>query len=109
VNAVIEKGDYRFLYVKALRELLKSGSFDLDEINNANILERYLQVLEQKYGSGKHFREIKRLLLISAVLDEPATIEELSYLYNFESADLVFAGYIADLKGLLRMDRATSV
>jgi tetratricopeptide (TPR) repeat protein len=105
INAIIEKGGHRFLYVKALRELLKADTFDIDEISDESILERYLNVLERKYGKGKHYEKIKRLLLITALLDEPASMEELSYLYSLESADFKFIGYLTDLKGLLRIDR----
>jgi tetratricopeptide (TPR) repeat protein len=105
VKTVIEKGDHRFLYVKALRELLKDGSFDINEIRDGNVMERYLKVLERKYGKGKHYDKMKRLLLITALLDEPATIEELCYLYSFETADFKFIGYLTDLKGLLHIDR----
>jgi tetratricopeptide (TPR) repeat protein len=105
VKTVIEKGDHRFLYVKALRELLKDGSFDINEIREGNVMERYLKVLERKYGKGKHYDKMKRLLLITALLDEPAAIEELCYLYSFETADFKFIGYLTDLKGLLHIDR----
>jgi len=105
VKTVIEKGDHRFLYVKALRELLKADNFDIDEISGENIMERYLKVLESRYGTGKHYEKMKRLLLIAAILNEPATIEELSYLYSFEPADFKFIGYLTDLKGLLHIDR----
>jgi len=105
INAIIEKGSHRFLYVKALGELQKAGNFNINEISDESILERYLNVLERKYGKGKHYEKIKRLLLITALLDEPATIEELSYLYSFETADFKFLGYMTDLKGLLRIDR----
>jgi len=105
VKTVIEKGDHRFLYVKALRELLKVDNFDIDEISDENIMERYLKVLESRYGAGKYYEKIKRLLLITALLDEPAAIEELSYLFSFEPADFKFIGYLTDLKGLLHIDR----
>jgi len=105
IKKVIEKGDHRFLYVRALRELLKVDNFDINEISGGNIMERYLKVLERKYGKGKHYDKMKRLLLITALLDEPATIEELSYLYSFEPADLKFIGCLTDLKGLLHFDR----
>jgi len=105
VKTVIEKGDYRFLYVKALRELLKADNFDINEVSGGNIMERYLKVLESRYGTGKHYEKMKRLLLIAALLDEPALIEELSYLFSFEPADFKFIGYLTDLKGLLHIDR----
>jgi len=101
----IEKGNLRFLYIKALGELQKAGNFNINEISDESILERYLNVLECKYGKGKHYEKIKRLLLITALLDEPATIEELSYLYSFDPADFKFIGYLTDLQGLLRIDR----
>jgi len=105
ISTIIEKGNHRFLYVKALRELLKADTFNIDELGNESILERYLNVLERKYGNGKHIEKIKRLLLIVALLDESVTIEELSYLHRFEVADLQFIGYLTDLKGLLHIDR----
>ena len=105
IESVIIKGDNRFLYVKALAELLKVDTFDINAISDKSVLERYLGVLEQKYGRGKHFQKIKRLLIIVALLDMPITVEELSYLYSFEPANLEFAGFITDLKGLLRIDR----
>jgi tetratricopeptide (TPR) repeat protein len=105
VKKVIEKGDNRFLYVKALRELLKADTFDINEISGGDIIDRYLKVLEHKYGKGKHYDRMKRLLLIAALLDEPAAIEELSYLYSLEPADLKFMGCLTDLKGLLYIDR----
>jgi tetratricopeptide (TPR) repeat protein len=105
VKKVIEKGDNRFLYVKALRELLKADTFDINEISGGDIIERYLKVLESKYGKGKHYDKMKHLLLIAALLDEPAAIEELSYLYSLEPADLKFMGCLTDLKGLLYIDR----
>jgi tetratricopeptide (TPR) repeat protein len=105
VKTVIEKGDHRFLYVKALRELLKDDSFDINEVKGGDVMERYLKVLERKYGKGKHYDKMKRLLLITALLDEPASIEELCYLFSFESASLMFIGCLTDIKGLLHIDR----
>ena len=113
IGTIIEKGDYRFLHVKALRELMRDDAFDINEVGgegfDKKIMELYLAVLERKYGSGKHFNITKRLLLLISLLNEAATIEELSYLFSFEPANLRFLGYIADLRGLLHIDRTGGI
>ncbi|MDR2569853.1 MAG: hypothetical protein LBD23_06095, partial [Oscillospiraceae bacterium] len=108
IETIIEKGDHRFVYVKALREMLRDATFDLNTVNERNIITRYLDLIKSKYGGGKHFDRLSRLLLITALLNEPATINELSYLLNFEMPDLQFLGYLNDIKGLLHIDRTGS-
>jgi len=112
INTVITKGDKRFIHVKAFRELIKDDSFNINEINteefDKKITKLYLGVLERKYGSGKYSSIIKRLLILVSLLDESATVDELSFLYNLMPTDLRFLGYLSDLKGLLIIDRTNT-
>ena len=109
IDIILEKGKYRFLHIKALRELVRLNSFDINIIGDNSIVSCYLDVLRGKYGNGKYFEKIHRLLLSIALLDEPATLDELAYLYDSSApADLRFAGYLTDLRGLLTIDRTAA-
>ena len=108
IDAVIEKGEHRFLYVKALKELMVSiDDFDIDTINNNSlIINQYLKILKDKCGNEKYYSSIVKLLVIIAILEEPATIEEISYLYGQETTNLKFVAQILDLRGLLKVERS---
>ena len=106
IDALCEKGEYRFLYVKALRELARMEGFNVDSITNDNIMQCYLDILKRKYGNGKYYEKLTRVFVITSILEEPATIEEIAYLYcSSEAVNLRFLGYLTDLRGLLIIDR----
>lgn len=109
INKLLKLGEYRFLYIKALKELSHSvDDFEKISIDNNNIIiNKYIKVLNEKYGNEKNSRGLIRIILILAIVEEPLTIEEISYLYGEYTITLKFIAYIIDLKGLLKIERSS--
>ncbi|UMZ72527.1 hypothetical protein [Natranaerofaba carboxydovora] len=108
---LVDKADKRFLYLKALKEILdisKEG-VDLENLNDLeDLFVEYLEKLKEIYGD-KYFQYLLNILIVVATAPEPLTISEILYLINEpheeETINFKLLGCLSDIKMFLKEDR----
>ncbi len=104
---LLQQVDHRFLYLKALKELLKtSRNSERHTLSNGNALfTDFLAALEQMYGE-KFFACIVRLLLILSLAVEPMTFKELSAVFGEPQPSFKLLAHLLDLRGFLKIEQS---
>ena len=103
-DILMEKSEGRFLYLKALKEMLRLTDDPGILPVGAGLLGYYLEQVEQRY-SEKYFSSLLGFLLILASAPEPVTIRELAFLSDNVVSFRILA-YINDLRGFIRVERS---
>lgn len=105
IELLLEKSEFRFLYLKALKEMY-SDFQSIDKIpEGSKVFNCYLKKLENMYGP-KYFSKIINTLLIISTAAEPLTTREICYLLGEEKRTFRFLAFISDLRGLLNIERS---
>ncbi|WP_394186769.1 tetratricopeptide repeat protein [Metabacillus halosaccharovorans] len=106
IEIILEKTDYRFIYLKAFKEMIKTNPSILNDLPEGKInIHFFLDFLKDSYGE-KYFKGIIRILTILATSFSPLTIKELSYLYGEEHVSFKFLAYMIDIRGFIKMERS---
>jgi len=105
IDDLIQKADYRILYLNMLKEILLSCKVQVDDIpSNEQIIDFYLEEIKKKYGE-KYFQTIFAILIILASQLEELTIKEIAYLNNDSSVSLKLIANLFDLRGFIKKTR----
>jgi hypothetical protein len=108
MNELIKKSENRFLYLKAIKELLVTykGEIDIKDLpNGSELFKFYLEKLHAMYGE-KFYENLIRLLLIVSSAFESLTFREISYLSGEDKPTFTFLAYLLDLRIFLKVDRS---
>lgn len=106
IKDLIQKADYRILYLNMLKEILLTCKVNLDDIpSNEQIIDFYLQEVKKKYGE-KYFQTIFDILIILASQLEELTIKEIAYLNSDSSISLKLIANLFDLRGFIKKTRS---
>ena len=105
-DSLIDKADFRLLYLNMLKEIILSCDITIDDIpESEKIIEFYIQEVKKKYGE-KYFQSIFDILLILASQLEEMTINEIAYLNNDASVNLKLLANMFDLRGFVKKTRS---
>lgn len=105
IDSLIQKSDYRILYLNMLKEIIISCKINIDDIpENEKIIEFYLEEVKKRYGE-KYFQTIFYILIILASQLEELTIKEIAYLNNDASVSLKLIANLFDLRGFVKKTR----
>jgi len=106
IDFLLHKSGKRFLYLKLFKELLSSAEItDLNSLpEGVNIFEFYLKRLEELY-SNKYFSNVQNILTVISSAFMPLTLNEITYLYGEEEPTFRFLANLADIGGMLQIDR----
>jgi len=105
IEDLIQKADYRILYLNMLKEILLTCKVHLNDIpSNEQIIDFYLQEVKKKYGE-KYFQTIFDILIILASQLEELTIKEIAHLNNDSSVSLKLIANLFDLRGFIKKTR----
>ncbi|MCB1316287.1 MAG: hypothetical protein KDK27_10060, partial [Leptospiraceae bacterium] len=106
-DMLMHKSEFRFLYMRLYRELLKSYGDNLPSSlpEGALLLEQYLERLRKLYGD-KFYQHLSTLLAILASAYEPLTLAEIAYLSGRDEPDFKMLAYLADLRGFFKTERS---
>ncbi len=107
IKNLLEKSEYRFLYVRLFRDLLRSfdGAVPGKLPEGGELLEAYLERMESLYGE-KFYSAVADLMAILAGAYEPLTLNEIAYLYGNDEPDFLMLAHLADLRGFLKTERS---
>ncbi|MDN3016854.1 hypothetical protein PH210_11670 [Paenibacillus sp. BSR1-1] len=107
-DELIEKAENRFLYLKAIKELLVTykGGIDVKDLpKGSELFNFYLDKLHDMYGN-KFYENLIRILLIVSGAFESLTFREISYLSGEDKPTFTFLAYLLDLRIFLKVDRS---
>lgn len=107
-DELIEKAENRFLYLKAIKELLVTYKGDIkvkDLPRGSELFNFYLDKLHGMYGK-KFYENLLRILFIVSRAFESLTFREISYLSGEEKPTFTFLAYLLDLRIFLKVDRS---
>lgn len=100
------KADYRFLYIRMLREIYQLTRSSLQTLPDGDeLLSYYLDALKYQY-SAKFFKGITRVLAIVGTALAPLTVKEIAYLGGEETVTFALLAYLADLNIFLKVERS---
>lgn len=106
LNENIQLSEGRFLYIKALKELLSDNLDNLNEMAlDEKLFDLYLSKLQYLYGD-KYFQNISRLLYVLAICREPVTLQELTILIGEDKPTFKLLAYLMDLRGFIKVERS---
>lgn len=108
VESLLQKADYRFLYLKFMKELMlaKNGVAEVAALPaGEQLIEYYLNHLQRIYGE-KYFQQIIDILSILATAYEGLTFREVSDLLHEDSPTFRFLAYLIDLRVFLKVERS---
>ncbi|QOY50957.1 tetratricopeptide repeat protein [Candidatus Sulfurimonas baltica] len=101
-----ERSDSRYVYIKLIKELVKTIGLEIEDIPNADkIIELYLSNLKAKYGD-KFFTNITNLLAVVSTQYEPLTLQEIAYMLQDECISFKLLAWINDTRGFFRFERS---
>lgn len=104
-EVLLEQGEYRFLHVKLLKELILQVDIDLGDLPRGPDLVRYfLAHLEGIYGE-KFFRTTCRILGLLAIAKSDLTVREIAWLIGEPALTFRLLGHLKDLRGFLEVAR----
>ncbi|WP_251551399.1 hypothetical protein [Neobacillus muris] len=107
-DELIIKAENRFLYLKAIKELLVTykGKIDVKDLpSGSELFNFYLDKLHAMYGN-KFYENLLRILLIVSRAYEGLTFREISYLSGEDKPTFTFLAYLLDLRIFLKVDRS---
>lgn len=107
VPAVLEKADYRFLYVRLLHELLSGSSGErLDAIPpGRELIGAYLERLQSGYGE-KFYRRWTTIAALIATAFDTLTVAEIAHLCGDGETNFPLLGCLADARCFLQVERS---
>jgi tetratricopeptide (TPR) repeat protein len=101
---LLELVDYKFLYLKLVKELI-NDDLPGDKLNfKGEIINYYFSKMEHIYGS-KFYNEFIEILCIISV-SRPLTFSQLSYLLGESRPSFRLLNYLLDLRSFLKIDRS---
>lgn len=113
---LLQKAEYRLLYLRALSELMQFGLLRCDIIeqpvgeliknmpDGENLIPYFLLTLKRMYGE-KYFNRVLSLFIIISSAYEPLTINEIAYLMENAGVDMRLLANMADLRCFLLIER----
>jgi tetratricopeptide (TPR) repeat protein len=107
-DELIIKAESRFLYLKAIKELLVTykGELDVKDLpKGSELFSFYLNKLHDMYGN-KFYENLRRILLIVSGAFEGLTFREISCLSGEDKPTFTFLAYLLDLRIFLKVDRS---
>lgn len=107
VEVLLHKAEYRFLYLKAIKELL-NASQDLEYgylADGKALFAEFLDTLRHAYGE-KFFAGVVKLLVIFSTAFGPLTLKEISYLFEEEHPTFKLLAHLVDLRGFLKSEHS---
>lgn len=105
IEDLIQKADYRILYLNMLKDILLSCKINFEDIpSNEYIIDFYLLEIKKKYGE-KYFQTIFDILIILASQLEELTIKEMALLNNDSGVSLKLLASIFDIRGFIKKTR----
>lgn len=106
-STLLEKAEWRFLYVRLYRDLLRSYGHERPQTlpGGGELLERYLERLRRLYGD-KFRGRTTTLMAILASAYEPLTLQEIAYLSGREEVDFLMLAHLADLRAFFKTERS---
>ena len=105
ITQLINKADYRILYLNILKEIIISSNIDINNIpQSEDIIDYYLENIKNKYGD-KYYSNIFRILIILASQLEELTIKEIGLLNSDAILNLKLIANIFDLRGFIKKTR----
>ncbi|NGY80460.1 hypothetical protein F6Y02_41060 (plasmid) [Bacillus megaterium] len=109
INELLIKAEYRFLYLRMLKELLLSNrGINFNELPlGRDLFNFYLETLKKHYGD-KFFNKVISLLSVLATGITPLTVKQISYLLGYHSPSFSLLSYLVDLRGFLKVERGLS-
>jgi len=106
LELIRKRSDGRYVYIKLIKELVKTIGLEIEEIPNADkIIELYLSNLKAKYGD-KFFTNITNLLAVVSTQYEPLKLEEIAYMLQDECISFKLLAWINDTRGFFRFERS---
>lgn len=108
LNQILQKADYRFLYLKFTKELLLANSLvnPFNELpDGEQLIEYYITHLQNMYGD-KYFRQITAILSILATAKQGLTFREISDLLHEDNPTFRFLAYLIDVRVFLKVERS---
>ncbi|MCB2290143.1 tetratricopeptide repeat protein [Clostridium sp. CS001] len=107
IQVILEKADYRFLYLSILKVIMQNSDDELLELlpKGAKIFEIFLKKLNLHLGD-KYFKGFQQVLAIVAFADEPLTLKEIVYLYGDDRITFKVLSYLYQIQSLLKSERS---
>jgi tetratricopeptide (TPR) repeat protein len=107
VQVILEKADYRFLYLSILKMIMQNSDDELLELlpKGSKIFEMFLKKFKLHLGD-KYFKGFQQVLGIIAFADEPITLKEIVYLYGDDRITFKLLSYLYQIQGLLKSERS---
>ena len=106
IELLIQKADYRILYLNMLKEIILAFKINLEDIpENEDIIDFYLNNIKSRYGE-KYFQTLFYFLLILASLKEELPLRELAALNYDAKINHRLLANLFDLRGFVKKTRS---
>jgi len=108
LEGIKELCDNRIVYLKVLKDLhaCEYIDFKLENVpSHDELLHFYFKAIGSFYDQSS-LNNIKRLLLLIAIAEEPLDIYDIAFLMNDNAVSFRLLSYVSDLRGFLRIERS---